>query len=66
MLKMNEIGKWDDVLIDNKVNELRKQLFDFRMQKGTSGIEKPHVIKVAKKNIARLLTVKNSKTKGEK
>jgi ribosomal protein L29 len=30
------------------------------MEKATSGIEKPHGLKVLKKNIARLLTVKSA------
>lgn len=61
MLKMEEIKTWDAKAIDAKVSELRKSLFDYRMQKTVSGLEKPHVIKEAKKNIARLLTVKSAK-----
>lgn len=66
MLKISEIKDWDSKLIDNKVSELRVELFNMRMQKATSGFEKPHKLKEVKKDIARLLTVKSSKSKGEK
>ena len=66
-LELKNIEGMDDQAIDRKVIDIRTELFNFRMQKAASGIEKPHLIKVGKKNIARLLTVKNSrKTKGEK
>lgn len=63
-LKFEDIKSWDAKQVDAKVSELRKELFNMKMQKTTSGIEKPHLIKIAKKNIARLLTAKN--VKGEK
>jgi large subunit ribosomal protein L29 len=61
MLKMTEIKKLDDVAIKAKISELRKELFDTRFQKHTTGIEKPHLLKTLKKDIARLLTALNSK-----
>ncbi|MDD0854500.1 50S ribosomal protein L29 [Halobacteriovorax sp. GB3] len=60
-LKIEDIKGWDAKQIDAKTAEMRKALFDYRMQKSTSGLEKPHLIKIAKKNIARLLTAKNAK-----
>ncbi len=60
-LEMKDVEKLDANGIDAKVEELRKNLFDIRMQKAAAGIEKPHQIKLAKKNIARLLTAKNAK-----
>ena len=63
-LELKEINGWNVSEIDAKVNELRRNLFEYRMQMTTSGLEKPHFVKVAKKNIAKLLTVKASK-KGE-
>ena len=61
MLKMSEIEKLDATAINNKISELRKGLFDMRLQKSTSSIEKSHVLIQGKKDIARLLTVLNSK-----
>jgi large subunit ribosomal protein L29 len=61
VLNMSEIKGWDAKAIDAKVAELRKELFDLNMQKAAAGLEKSHLIKNAKKNIARLLTAKNVK-----
>ena len=62
MLKMSEIKNWDKLTIDTKISALRVELFSHRMTKSTSGIEKPHQLKDIKKDIARLLTVKNFKS----
>lgn len=61
LLKMSEIRDWDTKTINAKVAELRRELFNTRMQKAAAGLEKPHLIKNMKKNIARLLTVKSAK-----
>lgn len=62
MLKMNEVKDLDAKVLDQKVVECRKELRAIKLQKVTSGIEKPHRIKVLKKNVARLLTAKNAKS----
>lgn len=62
-LELSEISGLDNKQIDAKVRELRTSLFNMRMQKTASGLEKPHAVRIAKGNIARLLTVKNSKGK---
>jgi len=41
------------------VTQIKEDLFKARMQKATSGIEKPHLLKEYKKDIAKLLTAKN-------
>jgi large subunit ribosomal protein L29 len=65
MLNNDEIKKMDEQAVDRKLSELRLDLFKMKMQKTTSGIEKPHLVKEAKKNIARLLTVKTSRASGK-
>ena len=60
-MKMEDINKLDVKVIDAKVSELRKELFEMRMQKASAGVEKPHRKKEIKKDIARLLTAKNAK-----
>lgn len=62
-LELSEISGLDNKQIDAKVKEARTSLFNMRMQKAASGLEKPHAVRIAKGNIARLLTVKNSKGK---
>lgn len=61
----DDIKKLDDKALERKVAELRLDVFQMKMQKTTSGIEKPHLIKEAKKNIARLLTLKTSRAQGK-
>lgn len=61
-LKFDEIKGWDAKAITAKVSELRVELFNLNMQKAATGaIEKPHTVKVIKRNIARLMTAKGSK-----
>lgn len=61
MLKMSEINKLDASAINQRVSELRKELFDLRLQKATTSVEKSHLLTELKRDIARLLTVLNSK-----
>jgi len=61
MLKMNEISKLDSAAIQLKVSELRKELFDMKLQKATTNIEKTHMLTQNRRDIARLLTALNSK-----
>lgn len=60
-LEFKDIKSWDAKEIDVKVAEMRRAMFDLRMQKSTSGIEKPHQLKMCKKNVAKLLTAKHAK-----
>lgn len=61
MLKMNEITKLDASAINQKVSELRKELFDLRLQKNTTNVEKSHLLVDLKRDIARLMTALNTK-----
>lgn len=61
MLKISEISKLDSDAISQKVGELRKELFDLKLQKSTTNLEKTHSLKTVRRDIARLLTVLNSK-----
>ena len=67
-LDYKEITNWDLKEIEAKIAENRKAIFELNMEKGikrgsSTALEKPHTLKVAQKNIAKLLTAKN--TKGE-
>ena len=63
VLSVSQIKDWDVKAIDSKVTEMRVEMFNLNMQKVASGIEKPHQLKILKKNVARLLTVKSAKGK---
>lgn len=56
MLKMAEINKMDMETVVVKTAELEKQLFKMKLAKHTTGIEKPHIKKELRKDIARLKT----------
>ena len=56
-MKASEIRNMSNEEIFKKIEELENELFDLRMQKATAALEKPHRIKAAKKDIARLKTV---------
>lgn len=61
MLKISEINKLDTNAIKNRVSELRRELFELKLQKNTTSIEKSHLLTDLKRDIARLLTVLNNK-----
>lgn len=61
MLKASEISKLSDKEITEKVASLKSELFNSKFNKFTTGLEKPHVAKELKKDIARLLTFKSAK-----
>jgi large subunit ribosomal protein L29 len=63
MLKTSEISKLSEKEITEKVANLKNELFNNKFNKFTTGTDKPHVLKEIKKDIARLLTFKNAKTK---
>ena len=56
MLEMSEINKLDKKGIETKIAELRKEQFDLRLQKYTTSLEKPHLIKNLRRDVARLKT----------
>ncbi|MCF8059098.1 MAG: 50S ribosomal protein L29 [Bacteriovoracaceae bacterium] len=58
VMKYTDVKALDAGAIDAKVSEIKREIFNMKMEKATSGLEKPHRLKVLKKNIARLLTAK--------
>lgn len=48
-----------------KEQDLRRELFNLRFQKTTGEIENPKRIGAVRKDIARVLTIKSKKLKGE-
>lgn len=49
--------------LTSKEQDLRRELFNLRFQQATGEIENPMRIKVVRKDIARLLTIRNEKLK---
>jgi large subunit ribosomal protein L29 len=61
VINFKDIKDLDAAAIDAKVSDAKRQIFQLKMEKATSGLEKPHTLKVLKKNIAKLLTAKTGK-----
>ena len=51
MLNYNEVKAFDSKTIAKKVNELKTQLFNLKLQKVTTGLEKNAELKNVKKDI---------------
>ena len=57
-MKTAELTNLTKEELEEKVVNLRKELFDLRMQAGGGKLDKPHAIQQARKTIARILTMK--------
>jgi large subunit ribosomal protein L29 len=47
--------------LNKELNDLLREQFNLRMQKGTGQLAKPHLLKEVRRNIARVKTVMNLK-----
>lgn len=56
-MKASQIREMTGEERQQKLGELREELFRLRFQAGSEQMEKPHLIKQVKRDIARLLTV---------
>lgn len=61
-LKAVDIRNMTETEIGNKITSLREQLFKFRFEQKTGRVEKPHLIREAKKDIARCRTILKEKS----
>lgn len=61
MIKANELRNMTVTEIAQKVDALKKDLFDMRTEAKAGRIEKPHLLKVLRKDIARCETVLKEK-----
>ena len=56
-MKANEVRKMSPAELDNKLAELKKDLFNLRLQHATNQLENPGRIAEVKKDIARVKTI---------
>lgn len=47
--------------LNKELNDLLREQFNLRMQKGTGQLAKPHLLNEVRRNIARVKTVLNEK-----
>ena len=60
-MKVSELISTSDEELEAKLTTLKEELFGLRSQKLDSKAQKTHLIRQARKNIARILTVKRRK-----
>ena len=59
-MKIEELRGLSDQELQVKLDDLNKQLMELQFKR-RSGVEKPHLFKVVKKDISRIFTVLNEK-----
>ncbi len=61
MKKAKVFRQMSDEELKQKFEELRKKLYDLNFQKATGSVQKPHLFKETKKDIARILMILNER-----
>ncbi len=62
-MKTAELRDLDTEGLAKKLGESREELFKLRFQHATAQLEKTHRLREVRKDIARILTVQNEKTR---
>ena len=65
-MKVKEIREFNEKELEEKVKELKEELFNLRFQHSINQLDNPMKIVETKKTIARLLTVLREKELAEK
>jgi large subunit ribosomal protein L29 len=60
-LRARELRDLTDDELEHKLHERRQELFNLRFQSATGALENPARLKLAKREIARILTVQNER-----
>jgi large subunit ribosomal protein L29 len=61
-MKARQLRDLTDEELDQKLAETRQELFNLRFQSATGALENSARVRLAKREIARILTVKNERT----
>lgn len=65
-MKPNELRKKDNKALQQELIELMRERFNLRMQRGSRQLTQPHRLKTVNKDIARVKTILNERTKNGK
>ena len=63
-MRPRELRDLTDEELEHKLHERRQELFNLRFQSATGALENPARLKLAKREIARILTVRNEREAG--
>jgi large subunit ribosomal protein L29 len=56
-MKPADLRKLSDVELDQRVREIRDQVFDLRIKQATQQLEKTAILRQARRDLARALTI---------
>ena len=59
---IKEFQKLNSTQITEKIDQLRKELFDLRFKQATRQLNETHKFKILKKQVAQLLTISKSQS----
>ena len=59
---LKELKKLNSAQISEKIDQLRKDLFDLRFKQATRQLNESHKFKISKKQVAQLLTLSKSQS----
>jgi large subunit ribosomal protein L29 len=65
-MKASDLRAKDVAALGQELESLQKEHFNLRMQKATGQLGQSHLVGAVKKDIARVKTMLNEKTKGDK
>jgi large subunit ribosomal protein L29 len=65
-LRPRELRDLSDDELELKLHERRQELFNLRFQAATGALENPSRVRLAKREIARILTVRNERAAMER
>ena len=65
-MKNKEYNNLNAEELKDKLQDLRKKLMELNFQKKLSQVEKPHLFRTTRRDIARILTLLREKTDGRK
>ena len=60
-MKARQLRELNDDELQEKLAETRQELFNLRFQSATGALENPARLRLAKREIARLLTIRNER-----
>ena len=63
---LNEFKKLNSSQVSEKIDQLRKELFDLRFKQATRQLNETHKFKIIKKQVAQLLTISKSQSISQK
>ena len=63
---LNDFKKLNPTQVSEKIDQLRKELFDLRFKQATRQLNETHKFKIIKKQVAQLLTLNKNQTISQK